>query len=79
MRTSARPIPPLRELIDTELPALELERLVRVDALLREARPYLRPVTANDLRMRQSGYSSFRQARGSAGCPFGAARSSRKV
>ena len=41
---SPHPIPPLRELIDTELPASELERLERVDGLLREAGPYLRLV-----------------------------------
>ncbi len=45
---SPHPIPPLRELIDTELPADELARLAKVDALLREAGPYLRLVTARE-------------------------------
>jgi hypothetical protein len=34
--TSHRQIPPLRELIEPELPAEEFERLARVDALLRK-------------------------------------------
>jgi hypothetical protein len=38
--------PPLRELIDTALPPDELERLVRVDALLRANRPRLHLVRA---------------------------------
>ena len=36
--------PPLRELIDRDLPADELARLTRIDALLRATRPRLRLV-----------------------------------
>ena len=46
MEQSSHPIPPVRELIDTDLPAEELERLERVDALLRAARPRLRLIPA---------------------------------
>jgi hypothetical protein len=44
MEESSHRIPPVRELIDTDLPAAELERLKRVDALLRATRPRLRLV-----------------------------------
>jgi hypothetical protein len=37
MRQTPHRIPPLRQLIDTDLPAGELRRLRRVDALLRVA------------------------------------------
>ena len=37
MRQTPHRIPPLRQLIDTDLPAGELQRLRRVDALLRVA------------------------------------------
>ena len=46
MEENAHPIPPVRELIDTDLPTAELRRLERVDALLRTARPRLRLVAA---------------------------------
>lgn len=48
MEENSQRIPPLRELIDTELPAAELERLERVDALLRATRPRLRLAATPD-------------------------------
>jgi hypothetical protein len=48
MRQTPHRIPPLRQLIDTDLPAGELQRLRRVDALLHAARPRLRLVSARD-------------------------------
>jgi hypothetical protein len=46
-------IPPLRELVDGELTCEEAERLARVDALLRAARPPLRlaETAAYDLKL----------------------------
>jgi hypothetical protein len=44
MKRSPQRIPPVRELIDDDPPAGELERLARVDALLRVVRPPLRLV-----------------------------------
>jgi hypothetical protein len=46
MQERSDPLPPVGELIDAVVPAAELERLERVDALLRAARPRLRLVAA---------------------------------
>jgi hypothetical protein len=48
MDESSHRIPPVRELVDTDLAAAELERLERVDALLRATRPRLRLVATPD-------------------------------
>jgi hypothetical protein len=53
MEESSHRIPPVRELIDTDLPAPELERLERVDALLRATRPRLRLVATHDEQTQQ--------------------------